>query len=318
MSQKTKIEIALLLPTLPDTRDACVQRLGDLLKANEGIESAHVENIDGNEPGHICIHYNPDRLTIGDVRELAHRAGMELEKRFGHLLLQTEPMHARQALTVESRARQIPGVLEAAASPAGLLRIEFDCLIADEAAIRLAVETIGVQILHAQKQPSQAELPKAGGKLAEKKYEHRYDSLFNERTELFFAALCGVLLLSGWLLSAFTTITPWVPWSFYLGAYVFGGIFMLRDAIADIRAGRFEIDFLMLVAAAGAASLGEWAEGALLLFLFSLGHSLEHFAMGRAKRAIEALAELAPQTALRRRQSSSEEVPVEELQLGTW
>ena len=54
----------------------------------------------------------------------------------------------------------------------------------------------------------------------------------------------------------------------------------------------------MLVAAAGAAALGsKWGEGALLLFLFSLGHSLEHYAMGRARRAIEALAKLAPDTA---------------------
>jgi hypothetical protein len=56
---------------------------------------------------------------------------------------------------------------------------------------------------------------------------------------------------------------------------------------------KFEIDTLMLVAAAGAAALGAWAEGALLLFLFSLGHALEHYAMGRAKKAIEALAKLA-------------------------
>ena len=66
----------------------------------------------------------------------------------------------------------------------------------------------------------------------------------------------------------------------------------------------------------GAAALGKWAEGGLLLFLFSLGHSLEHFAMGRAKRAIEALAELAPQTALVRRESKTEEVPVEQLRPG--
>ena len=91
---------------------------------------------------------------------------------------------------------------------------------------------------------------------------------------------------------------------------------MLLDAIKDVRSGRFDIDFLMLVAAIGAASLGQWAEGALLLFLFSLGHALEHFAMGRAKRAIEALAELAPQTALVRRDGNTLEVPVEQLKVG--
>ena len=72
----------------------------------------------------------------------------------------------------------------------------------------------------------------------------------------------------------------------------------------------------MLVAAIGAASLGQWAEGALLLFLFSIGHALEHYAMGRARRAIEALAELAPETALVRRDGATTTVPVETLAPG--
>ena len=85
----------------------------------------------------------------------------------------------------------------------------------------------------------------------------------------------------------------------------------MREAYDSIRAGRFEIDFLMLVAAAGAAALGEWFEGGLLLFLFSIGHALEGYAMGRARRAIEALAELAPATARVRRDGAETEVPVE-------
>ncbi|WP_276568216.1 heavy metal translocating P-type ATPase [Xanthomonas euroxanthea] len=70
------------------------------------------------------------------------------------------------------------------------------------------------------------------------------------------------------------------------------------------------------LAAAGAAALGAWAEGALLLFLFSLGHALEHYAMGRAKRAIEALAKLAPETARVLRNGQVVEVRVESLILG--
>src|SRR3546814_11430722 len=91
-----------------------------------------------------------------------------------------------------------------------------------------------------------------------------------------------------------TAATSLIPLACYLGAYVFGGWFTLGEAIDNLRLKRFEIDTLMLVAAAGAGALGAWAEGALLLFLFSLGHALEHYAMGRAKRAIEALAEWAP------------------------
>ena len=152
MTEKTRIEIALLLPAVPDARDACVQRLGDLLKAKEGIEAAHLADMKDKGPGQICIHYDPDRLSIGEVRDLARRAGVELDKRFGHLLLKSEPMHARQARTVEARARQIAGVLEAAASPAGVLRIEFDRQAADEEAIRAGVQKIGVRIIEEQKQ----------------------------------------------------------------------------------------------------------------------------------------------------------------------
>ena len=320
MTEKTRIEIALLLPAVPDARDACVERLGDLLRANEGIETAHLPDVNGQEPGQICIHYDPARLSIGDVRELARRAGVELEKRFGHLLLKTEPMHARRARMVESHARRITGVSEAAASPIGVLRIEFDRQATDETTIRAALEKIRAHILKVHELPSQAEPSAAERKPSGKEHEQAQDGpfsgLFGERTELVFAALCGGLLLIDWLLSVLTSVTPWVPWSLYLAAYCFGGFFIFREAIKDILALRFDIDALMLMAAVGTAVLGEWAEGALLLFLFSLGHGLEQYAMGRAKRAIEALAELAPQTALVRREGSTEEVPVEQLRVG--
>ncbi|MCO6411105.1 MAG: cadmium-translocating P-type ATPase, partial [Thiogranum sp.] len=112
----------------------------------------------------------------------------------------------------------------------------------------------------------------------------------------------------------FTATPPTVSLGLFIGAYATGGWFALRDAWQSLRQGRFDIDTLMIVAAAGAAALGAWAEGALLLFLFSLGHALEHRAMDRARRAIEALAELAPRTALVQRDGREVDVPVEDLQ----
>lgn len=104
-----------------------------------------------------------------------------------------------------------------------------------------------------------------------------------------------------------------VPLICYIAAYFFGGFFTAKEAVTAIGKGEFEIDFLMLVAAAGAGILGDWAEGALLLSLFSLGHALEHYAMGKAKRSIAALAELTPKTALLK---SGQEVDVETLKTG--
>ncbi|WP_261969579.1 heavy metal translocating P-type ATPase [Prosthecodimorpha staleyi] len=131
-----------------------------------------------------------------------------------------------------------------------------------------------------------------------------------ERVELILAVLCGLFLVTGFAIEVGTGAPRWVSLGLYATAFVCGGLHPLREAIDALGLGRFEIDVLMLVAAAGAASLDKWAEGALLLFLFSLGHALEHYAMGRARRAIAALADLAPPTAEVRRDGIVTEIPV--------
>ena len=147
-------------------------------------------------------------------------------------------------------------------------------------------------------------------------HDHSEGGLLGEKSELIFAALAGVLLTAGWLIERSAAGPAWLPTATYIAAYFFGGFYTVKEAFENLKARRFEIDTLMLVAALGAAALGKWAEGALLLFLFSLGHSLEHYAMGRARKAIEALAKLAPETATVRRDSGTEEVAVEQLKVG--
>jgi Cd2+/Zn2+-exporting ATPase len=147
-------------------------------------------------------------------------------------------------------------------------------------------------------------------------HDHAHGGPFGEKSELAFALIAGACLLAGWLVGWRALGPAWMPVAFFIGAYLFGGFFTVREAIDNLKARRFEIDTLMLVAAAGAAALGRWAEGALLLFLFSLGHSLEHYAMGRARRAIEALAKLAPERAVVRREGKTEEVDVAQLRVG--
>ncbi|RSS50721.1 heavy metal translocating P-type ATPase [Streptomyces sp. WAC07061] len=138
-----------------------------------------------------------------------------------------------------------------------------------------------------------------------------------ERAELVSALLALAVYLTGLTLQLTGNGGP-AARALFVAAYVFGGFFTLREAVATLRAGRFQVDFLMLVASAGAAAIGRWEEGAVLLVLFSLGHALEEYAMGRARRSVEALGALAPRTALVRRAGAVEpvEVPVEELAVG--
>ena len=148
------------------------------------------------------------------------------------------------------------------------------------------------------------------------KHNHNHGGILGKNTELYFAILSGVALIAGFSLEKLTEISESIPFVLYISAYFFGGYFTLKEAITKIAKGEFEIDFLMLVAAAGAAYLGEWAEGALLLFLFSLGHALENYAMGKAKKSIEALTDLAPKTALLKKDDETVEVGIEKLQVG--
>lgn len=147
-------------------------------------------------------------------------------------------------------------------------------------------------------------------------HDHGSDGLLGGRAELIFSLACGALLLAGWLLGRVQGESATVPWILFILAYVAGGFFTVREAVENLRARKLKIDSLMIVAALGAAALGEWAEGALLLFLFSIGHALENYAMGRARRAIEALAELRPEVALVRRGDVLMEVAVEKLEIG--
>jgi len=135
---------------------------------------------------------------------------------------------------------------------------------------------------------------------------------------LWFAIAAGATYGAG-MISEFAFGLPLVglPLAFFLGTYLFGGFFTIRGAISSTLRGKFEVDFLMLVAAIGAALIGRWAEGAVLLFLFSLGHALEEYALSRASKSIEALADLAPRTALVRRNGGEPvELPVEQINIG--
>jgi Zn2+/Cd2+-exporting ATPase len=98
-------------------------------------------------------------------------------------------------------------------------------------------------------------------------------------------------------------------------AFLAGGVPAARSALVELwRDHRLDIDLLMVVAALAAAAVGAALEGAVLLALFSLSQTLEHRAMGKARRAVEALMQLRPETALREGPDGVTEVPVADLQ----
>ena len=147
--------------------------------------------------------------------------------------------------------------------------------------------------------------------------EWRTLTFWKENYELVLALITLVALLTGWIGGEVTGALPdWAVTVAALIAFVAGGYSGVLGAWEQARQGKFDIDFLMLAAALGAALIGEWTEGALLLFLFTLSGALETFAMGRTRKAIESLGKLRPETALVRRGDREEVLPVAQLVIG--
>jgi Cd2+/Zn2+-exporting ATPase len=124
------------------------------------------------------------------------------------------------------------------------------------------------------------------------------------------SATCFVLTILGWVLAVHL---PTFSVACYAGAYLAGGWDLAQEVWAGLRKREFGTDFLMLFVAIGAAAIGEYAEGAILMVLFSASHAMEHFAHGRTEREINALLRSAPKTARLVEGGTERDVPVGEL-----
>ena len=111
--------------------------------------------------------------------------------------------------------------------------------------------------------------------------------------------------------------TGWPKIAFFILSYVAGSWKTAEEVWHRLKTRTLDIHFLMLAVAAGAASLGAWGEGALLLFLFSLSGALEELAAYRTERELAGLFKAAPREAIRIREDGTEErVSVEALEPG--
>lgn len=140
--------------------------------------------------------------------------------------------------------------------------------------------------------------------------------LWGVKKDMLFAIFSGLFLLTGFLIERKTSLPAYSFLLPYLISYLFGGYYTALHSYESLKEKKFDIDFLMLVAAIGAAILTNYAEGGLLLFLFSLGHSLEHYAMEKATKSISSLSELTPDIAYQKINGQIKEVAVNQLNIG--
>ncbi|HTV62467.1 MAG TPA: heavy metal translocating P-type ATPase [Verrucomicrobiae bacterium] len=135
--------------------------------------------------------------------------------------------------------------------------------------------------------------------------EHIDEHINEWKVQLAAAMGCGVLSLAGAFSPAPLKIV------LYVAAYLAGGFYPGKEVWERLQKRAIDVHFLMIAVAVGAACIGAWAEGATLLFLFSLSGALEHFALGRTQKEIRSLFRDAPKFATAIEQGREREVRVE-------
>lgn len=274
---------------------ACAVEMTRKLQRLAAVTQAHVEPATESSGLRVCVHFDASKEEKKRIHILASQMASQVIRHREHVILDVGDTKAET-----KRLEKCNGVLLVTTISPGKLLVDFDPRL-------IMAETLSQSITSKTSAPRATPNRESG-------HSHEHKGIFGERTELYFALGSGAALTFGWLAEQAQVNT--LPLLLYILAYVLGGYYTTLEAIDNARHKRLRIDSLMVVAAVGAAALGAWAEGALLLFLFSLGHALENWAMGRAKRAIESLSKLAPETALVRRGEGITEVKVAELKAG--
>jgi Zn2+/Cd2+-exporting ATPase len=297
----TAVQFALddLLPE--ETDDVGIfEHFAQLVLTHRGVTKVHLRRDAGR--AEICLHHD---ASISPIRliDLARRNGVACTERFERTTWFVRGLEsADSAGPLEAMLQKLPGVLTAdVAAAAERVVVEYDTQATSTTAIERAVQALGYEL----------EVPEHGKACS----MHAHGGGLGPRLQMPLALAAAVLLGTGFALEklAASAVPGGVTIAIYAAALVAAAVFPLKAAMLAIRARQVDVETLMILAGVGAAVLGAWFEGAFLLFLFTLGHALEHRAMERARRSIEALGQLAAKTARVRRGDLIIEVGVSEI-----
>ena len=314
MTEKLQLDLTLLLPEMEEG-DACASLLTQELEATRGVDKAHIVRENGK--ARLCLHYDPDLVPLSKIERLARAAGARISDRYRHEAIPLDRIPAADVADSLTQALEsLPGMLHAHVNyAAGMAYVAYDSQKLSREDIEQTLRAWGFHPLTGEEEAHAHE--------EEHDHDHDHGSApaflphwMQERWTLILVGLAGVFLLVGWAGERWFGLPADIALIFYILSYVAGGYDIATHAIPALFRGKFDTDVLMLAAAAGAAILGEWAEGAFLLFLFSLGHAGEHYALDRARDAVNALGKLMPKTARVKRGDEIVEIPVSQVRIG--
>lgn len=142
-----------------------------------------------------------------------------------------------------------------------------------------------------------------------------WGQIWREHNEAILTGLSFLLIVAAWLFERAGVMAAAIP--LYVGGFVAGGYHSAREGLTTlIKEKDLDVDLLMVVAAIGAAGIGYWVDGAILILIFAFSGTLEGYALRRTSRDIASLMTLSPETATVLRDGKEVEVRVDEIEPG--
>ncbi len=277
------------LKTAPHNHLTCADLLTEAVEKTPGLESALVDHRNAS----LTLGYNPNALSPQE----ADRIALELSQKINRL--RESHQQRRKAIRSVDCAPLHPD---------------------DEIRQRVAVIKKGDKLtpeLKRQLRLTESNLARIEKRYqqAEKKVAPSKQSWLIRNLDAVLTAISLITLLGGVISGALNTPRN-IQIIFFVISYAAGGYMGLKEGIESLKELKFDVNLLMLAAAIGAATIGSWEEGAVLLFLFSLSGTLEGYAMERTSAAIEKLMDLSPAEALVKQGEHEVLTPVEDLLVG--
>ncbi|MEK4080533.1 heavy metal translocating P-type ATPase [Solibacillus sp. FSL K6-1126] len=163
------------------------------------------------------------------------------------------------------------------------------------------------------------ELEKAGAfenlKIRDEKEQKVEREPFWKQKENIKVYISVVLLVISWFLGEQYGEEHILPTIGYAASILIGGYSLFIKGFKNLSRLKFDMNTLMTIAILGAAVIGEWGEGAMVVILFAISEALERYSMDKARQSIESLMDIAPKEALIRRGTEEMMVHVEDIQV---
>ncbi|UOQ48937.1 cadmium-translocating P-type ATPase [Gracilibacillus caseinilyticus] len=260
-------------------------------------------DVDGIEKA--TVHYNTGKLKVvgqdsflfDEVEEVVQKLGFSAEPINNNKNIKIYRVEGMDcggcAQSIEKHLNGVSGVASASVSfSTGKIKVNHQTSIED---IVTEVNKIGYKAIPLE----------TGAKATEVKSQNEYRPII----------FSGIVIALGFI-GSFTTLSPIISNFLYAIAMVISGYKPVKSAFFAVKSRSLDMNVLMSSAVIGAALIGEWFEGATVVWLFALGTALQNQSIEKTRKSIQSLMELAPAEAWIKVGSELKQKPVEDIRVG--